>query len=113
LYMRLVVFPRHEKVVRQELTFALSISGVTGGLSEREPPPLSGLLLCENTASGRAVLGSGTPAGATGGGVVGSGGRGRERARRRRRAAAASILLEDTGERKKSEKRIRLGSGLR
>jgi len=38
----------HQKVTRQELTFASSISGETGGLSEREPPPLRGPLLCES-----------------------------------------------------------------
>ena len=46
--MRLVVSPMHEKVARQELTFTSSISGETGGLSEREPPPLRGPLLCES-----------------------------------------------------------------
>jgi hypothetical protein len=50
--VRLVVSPRHEKVARQELTFTSSISGETGGLSKRELPPLSGPLLCENTAGG-------------------------------------------------------------
>jgi hypothetical protein len=32
----------------QARTFASSISGETGGLSEREPPPLRGPLLCES-----------------------------------------------------------------
>ena len=39
---------RNKKVTRQERTFASSISGETGGLSEREPPPLRGPLLCES-----------------------------------------------------------------
>jgi hypothetical protein len=93
----LVVSPRHEKVARQELTFASSISGKTGGLSERESPPLSGPLLCENTAGGarvghvggrdgrghgregRAEAGAGALTGACGGGFGPGGRHGREK----------------------------------
>jgi hypothetical protein len=39
---------RNRKVTRRERTFASSISGETGGLSEREPPPLRGPLLWES-----------------------------------------------------------------
>jgi hypothetical protein len=84
-------------VARQELTFASSISGKTGGLSERESPPLSGPLLCENTAGGarvghvggrdgrghgregRAEAGAGALTGACGGGFGPGGRHGREK----------------------------------